>query len=347
MFSLQKVPMLSSGDTVATVSLSWGGAGDSDIFWRYLQGKQRLEEELGLKVVEMPHTLKGSDYVYQHPKQRAQDLMDAFSNPEIKGVFSCIGGSESIRMLPYLDMQVLHDNPKIFCGYSDSTITHMMCLKAGITSFYGPSLLAEFAENVQLPPYTLQWVKKAMFSPEPMGNIPAAAEWTGEYLPWDSKNKDTKRTFIPNEGIQLLQEQGIATGPLLGGCIEVLEMVKGTLLFPPLHYFDGAILFFETSEEMPTPSQLEYWLRWYSTTGILQRVNGLLFGKPSQNKYYEEYQQVILKIMAECGRTSLPILYNLNFGHSTPMFPIPMGCQGEINCQQKSFSILDSGVFTA
>ncbi len=346
MFTLKKVPMLQPGDTVATVSLSWGGAGDKDLLWRYQQGKQNMQQALGVKVVEMPHTLKGTDYLYQHPEKRAQDLMDAFRNPEIKAVFSCIGGSESIRMLPFIDMQVLHDNPKIFCGYSDSTITHMFCLKAGITSFYGPSVLAEFAENVEIPPYTLHWLKKMMFSPDPAGEIPSSPIWTGQYLPWDIKNKNTKRTFVPNEGIQLLQGEGIAAGPLLGGCIEVLEMVKGTLLFPPLHYFDGAILFFETSEEMPTPSQFEYWLRWYSTTGILQRINGMLFGKPSQNKYYEEYQQVILKILAECGRSQLPVLYNLNFGHTTPMFPIPMGCQGQINCKQKSFSILDSGVYS-
>ena len=142
------------GDTVATVSLSWGGAGDEDLLWRYRLGRKRLEEQFGLKVVEMENTLKGSKYLYQHPEARAKDLMDAFSDPAIKAVFSCIGGEESVRMLPYVDFDVVRQNPKIFVGYSDTTITHLICLKAGLSSFYGPSLLAELAENIQIYDYT-------------------------------------------------------------------------------------------------------------------------------------------------------------------------------------------------
>lgn len=47
----------------------------------------------------MEHTLKGSEFIYEHPEKRAQDLMNAFMNPEIKAIFSCIGGDDSIRML--------------------------------------------------------------------------------------------------------------------------------------------------------------------------------------------------------------------------------------------------------
>lgn len=83
---------LRPGDIVTTVSLSWGGAGDPDLLWRYKVGKFRLEEEFGLKVIEMENTLKGSEYIYNNPKARAKDLMDAFKNPDIKAIFSCITG---------------------------------------------------------------------------------------------------------------------------------------------------------------------------------------------------------------------------------------------------------------
>ena len=85
----------------------------------------------------MPNTLKGTDYLYNHPEKRAEDLMAAFKDKTIKGIFTCIGGDESIRMLPYIDFDVIRDNPKVFIGYSDTTISHFMCLKAGISSFYG------------------------------------------------------------------------------------------------------------------------------------------------------------------------------------------------------------------
>jgi muramoyltetrapeptide carboxypeptidase LdcA involved in peptidoglycan recycling len=66
---------LNPGDKVAIVSLSWGGAGDDHLLWKYNVGKKRLIEEFGLEVVEMPNTLKGTDYLYQHPEKRAQDLI--------------------------------------------------------------------------------------------------------------------------------------------------------------------------------------------------------------------------------------------------------------------------------
>ena len=158
MLNLIKPQRLKKGDKVTTVSLSWGGAGDADLLWRYELGKRRLEEEFGLEVVEMSHTLKGSEYVYDHPEKRAEDFMNAFLDQSIKAVFSCIGGDESVRMLPYIDFEVIRNNPKIFMGYSDTTIAHFMCLKANLSSFYGPSIMAEFAENIKIFDYTKYWL---------------------------------------------------------------------------------------------------------------------------------------------------------------------------------------------
>lgn len=73
--------------------------------------------------------------------------MNAFENPEIKAIVSTIGGEEGIRILPYVDFNVIRNNPKVFLGYSDSTVIHFICQKAGINSFYGPSIMAGFAEN--------------------------------------------------------------------------------------------------------------------------------------------------------------------------------------------------------
>ena len=109
---LKKPNVLKKGDTVCTVSSSWGGAGDESLRFRYEIGKSRLEE-MGLNVVEMPHTLAGSQFVYENPQARAADLNAAFADPNIKAIFSCIGGSDSVRMLPYLDWDVIKANPKI------------------------------------------------------------------------------------------------------------------------------------------------------------------------------------------------------------------------------------------
>ncbi len=343
--NLIKPQKLNPGDKVATVSLSWGGAGDSDVLWRYNQGKKRLEDEFGLKVVEMPNTLKGTEYIYKHPEKRAEDLMEAFADKSIKAVFSCIGGYESVRLLPYFDFDVIRSNPKIFIGYSDTTVAHMMCFKAGLSSFYGPSVLAEFAENVEMFDYTKQWIKKVLFDSSAIGRIEPASGWTSEYLPWEEKNKSIKRKLLSHTGYELLQGKGIARGRLIGGCIEVLEMLKSTELWPDKDGWKDTIVFFETSEDKPDPTYFEYWLRNYGAQGILNGIKGIIFGKPYDNQYYEEYKKAIIKVVGdELKLYDLPILCNMNFGHTAPMMILPYGAMAEIDCGSTAFSILESGV---
>lgn len=343
--NLIKPQKLNRGDKVATVSLSWGGAGDSDTLWRYRAGKKRLEDEFGLNAVEMPSTLKGTEYVYNHPEKRAEDLMNAFEDKSIKAIFSCIGGDDSVRMLPYIDFDVIRKNPKIFMGYSDTTVTHMICYKAGLSSFYGPSILAEFAENVEMHDYTKHWVEKVLFNNSEIGKIEPSPGWTSKYLEWKERNWTIKRDLQPNAGYELLQGSGIAKGRLIGGCIDVLEMLKGTDLWPDKDSWDDTILFFETSEDKPDPMYIEYWLRNYGTQGILNRTNGIIFGKPYDNKYYEEYKRAVIKVVRdELKLYDLSILCNMNFGHTAPMMILPYGAMAEIECDNATFSITEPGV---
>ncbi len=341
---LIKPNKLKIGDKVATVSLSWGGAGDDEILWRYQQGKERLQSIFGLEVVEMPHTLIGSKYIYEHPQKRAEDLMKAFSDPSIKGIIACIGGIESIRMLPYIDFDVIRNNPKVFMGYSDTTTTHMMCFKAGISSIYGPTILIDFAENIAMDDYTVEYIKKTLFSDDPIGTITPAKEWTSEHLPWLLENKNTVRMRKPNTGYELLQGSGIVQGRLIGGCLEVFDSLRGTELFPSIDCFEEAILFLETSEDKPPAWYMEVTLRIYGMNGILSRLRGMIFGKPQDEVFYEEYKETIKKVLIEFGREDMPVLLNMNFGHTEPKCCLPYGALAEINCENNTFSVLESGV---
>lgn len=344
MLNLQKPPRLKKGDTVCTISLSWGGAGDKELIHRYKAGIARLKEHYQLHVVEMPHTLSGSDYLYRHPEKRAEDLMTAFKDPKIKAIFSCIGGNDSIRMLPFIDFSVIKANPKIFVGYSDSTITHLMCVKAGISSFYGPAILSDFAENVAFPTFTKINFFELTFSPSPRFRFETADEITGEHLSWDSENEKTARKFVPNDGYDVVQGQGVVTGPLIGGCMEVLEMAKGTTLFPALAQFDGAILFLETSEVKANPWWFEDQLRNYGVMGVLERINGIVFGKPKEGAHQAAYRELTLKVLAEFSLQHLPVFFNASFGHNEPKLTLPYGRIAELNPQNKTFTLLEPAV---
>ena len=124
----------------------------------------------------------------------------------------------------------------------------------------------------------------------------------------------------------------------------MLEMIKQTSLWPSDDVWEDTILFFETSEDKPLPTYVEYWLRNYGSQGILNKAKGIIWGKPYDNQYYEEYKKSIKKILLELNLTDIPVLYNMNFGHTAPMTVLPYGVLAEIDCRNGSFSILENGV---
>jgi muramoyltetrapeptide carboxypeptidase LdcA involved in peptidoglycan recycling len=348
MLDLARPPKLSPGDKVAAVTLSWGGPGAFPA--RYDIGKRQLQAELGVEVVEMRHALRDPAWLAAHPEARAADLMEAFSDTSIRAVFSTIGGDDSIRLIRHLDLDVIRRNPKIFMGYSDTTVAHFACLRAGLGSFYGPSFMAGFAENTGMFPYTVRSLKKSLFSAAHLGEIePNLNGWTVEHLDWGvAEHQSRRRKLTPATGWRFLQGRGVRSGPLLGGCADVLEFLKATALWPAPEVWDGAVLFLETSEEAPTPTHLKYWLRNYAAQGILERVNGILFGRPGgaiPDRDFDRYDEALLQVVRnELGLTELPIVTRMDFGHTDPTFIVPIGRIAVVDCEQRTLSIPEPAV---
>lgn len=341
---LKKPKLLKRGDKVATISLSWGGAGE--FLERYEQGKRQLQDTFGVNVIETKNALKSAQWIYENPKARAEDLMDAFTDKSIKAIISNIGGDDSTRILRYLDLSLIKQNPKIFLGFSDSTITHFICLKAGLSSFYGTSLLVGFAENGGMHQYEIDSINRTLFSTNPILTLkPNIDGWTSERLDWaDSSLQNTKRKLEKNGGWNFLQGNKKVQGRLIGGCIEAMESLKGTNFWPGPEMWTNSILFFETSDATPQPEYFRWWLRNYAEQGILKRANGIIFGRPYNNQFAKEYNEEILKVLKEEYLTEMPVITEMDFGHTCPTFIIPYGATAEIDCMNNTFSILDSGV---
>ncbi|MFQ3608294.1 MAG: S66 peptidase family protein [Chloroherpetonaceae bacterium] len=345
MTTLTRPKSLKQGDTVATISLSWGGAGE--LLHRYEIGKRRLHEVFGLNVVETKNALKSADYISKNPQARAEDLMEAFSDKSIKAIISNIGGEDSIRTLQYTDINVIRQNPKIFLGFSDTTITHFACYKAGLTSFYGTSLLVGFAENGGMHQYQIDDIKRTLFSSLPVGQIlPNKNGWTSEFLDWFDKSlQNTKRKLTDSNGWNFLQGNKKVQGQLIGGCVDVLEFLKGTDYWLSKSDWTDKILFLETSEEMLPPTSFRRALRNYAAQGVFEKISGLILGRPYNNKFVDEYNNILLQVIRdEQGNDQLPIITEMDFGHTCPTFTIPYGVVAEIDSKQKTFSILESGV---
>jgi len=334
---------LRSGDRVAAVSLSRGWP---SVFPRaYQDGKRQFEEAFGVEVVESRHALANIDWLAAHPEARAADLMEVLKDPTIHGIVSTIGGDDSIRMLPFLDYSVIHQDPKVFIGYSDSSVTHFAFLKAGVTSFYGPSLMAGFDENGGLLAYMAESVRQMLFAQSPSILLsPNPDGWTIASWAWDDEMRnEKKRQFQPCSGWRWLQGSGRHRGRLIGGCLDVVDWLRGTPVWPGSSVWHNSILFLETSEDRPSPAQVIYMLRSLAATGALNDVQGILYGRPyGEDTSFDAYDDALLRALAELKLTSIPVITRMDFGHTDPKFVLPIGVEAEIDCDRKQIRLLES-----
>lgn len=348
MKKLTRPNKLQKGDKVAAISLSWGGPGT--IPSKYNYGVRQLEDLLDVEVTPTRHALKEAQWLHDNPKARADDLVEAFLDPNIKAIISTIGGNDSIRLLPYIDLDIIAQNPKIFMGYSDTTISHFACFKAGLSSFYGPAIMAGFGENGGIHPYMAQAVRTMLCDTAAPGIWePDTSGWVSEQHSWDDDTYlDIPRSL--NHPVRPLYLQGNAKtkGRLIGGCLEVLEFLKGTDYWPNLEEWDGSILFIETSEEAPSPEFLIRTLRNYAAQGILQRLSAVLFGRPGglqTDEKFKSYDDALLQVITkEYGLTNLPIVTHLAFGHTDPMHVLPYGATVEIDPLSETITFTEGAV---
>lgn len=333
---------LCKGDRITTISLSGGSAGEDDMRWRYDIAKRRLEEDFGLEVVKTPNSHKGREFIYNNPKARAEDLMGALQDPDVKGILLNQGGDDGIRILPYIDFNVIRNNPKLFMGYSDGSTFCSMFTRAGVVSFYGPNVITTLSEPVRLHDYTAKWLKKVLFCDDVIGEIEPAESCTKEHRDWSSRD-DHLRSMTPNEGYEILQGNGKVSGCIIGGCMGPLNLMLGTELFPKKEDWKDKIIFLEGVIGYNNKLAGIHGLRALAATGMFREAKGVVFTKPGN--LYEENKEVILQIIQkEEGLSQLPILVSLNCGHVAPMAIMPFGVTGEIDCNNCVFRILESAV---
>lgn len=339
-----KVKRLEKGSRIAVLSPSGGAA---RLFPHIFDlGLETLRKRLGFEVVEMPTCRKSPDWLYRNPAARAEDINRAFSDGSVEGLICSIGGYESVRILEHLDVETILGNPKFFMGFSDSTSFLSYLNHLGLTTFYGPSVMAGFAQWEHMPKAFRRHVEAFLFKGPVPYAYPAFGVWTDGYEDWG--NPDLAGRCLPfaeNEaGFEFLQGEK-AEGLLWGGCVEVLEGLKGTPYWPGKDFWEGRMLFLESSEDKPSPREIGSMLRNYGTQGILHRIEGLLMGRPKDYSLDEkkELKQVVLSLLdIELGLADLPVVMDMDFGHTDPKWILPMGVKVAVEKAPKAMRLLES-----
>lgn len=344
---LLKAKRLQPGDTIGVVSPSWGGAG---LFpHRVAQGARYLTQGIfhgtGYRVKLAPHALQtgysSHEFVSDTPENRVNDLHGLFADPEVKAILSAIGGDHSCHLLPLLDFDLIRANPKIFMGFSDITVLNVaIWQQTGLVTFNGPALLTDFAENPRMLAYTEKYFLKAVAETGPIGEIKPAPHWTEEILDWGAqKDLERPRKLEPSPGWTWLKA-GVGEGQLIGGCLESLQHLRGTIFWPD---WEGSILFIETSEEKPTPETVDGILMDYQNMGIFDQLSGMIIGRPM--RYSQEEKSALREcILERTAKYHFPIITDMDFGHTAPQFTLPIGCQARIDSDHQKFTILDAAV---
>jgi muramoyltetrapeptide carboxypeptidase LdcA involved in peptidoglycan recycling len=243
---------LKPGSTVAVISPSSGSAARFPHI--YESGIAALRSDFQLNVVELSHTKADNKTLYANPGLRADDINRAFGDPMIEAIFTSIGGDDSVRILPFVDTATVLANPKPIMGLSDASTFLSYFNSLGLITLYGPSVMAGFAQTNALPDEFRHHIRRVLFEDSTGYEYKPYPQWSEGYPNWkDPENTGKVLNLQTNpDGWRWLQGEGVVTGRIWGGCIEVLEFLKGTRFWPRQDFWPGTVLLLETSEEKPT-----------------------------------------------------------------------------------------------
>ena len=332
---------------IGIVSLSSGVLGEDFVAHEVKIGIERLKE-YGIEVEFLPNSKKGIEFIKNSPEARAKDLIKAFKDDSIDMILCAIGGDDTYRLLPYLfennELEKVAKQ-KIFLGFSDTTINHLMLNKVGIKTFYGQAFLPDICElSNEMLPYSKYFFEE-LINTGKIKEIYPSDVWYNEREDFSEKAIGISMKEHHNSGFELLRGNAKFEGQILGGCLETIfdifdnsrhedtvYLCQKYNLFPSLNEWENKILLLETSEERPKPELFRKMILKLQEYGIFDVISGLIIGKPQNEEYYNEYKQIILD---EIRNKNLSIVYNINIGHSTPRCIIPFGVNAKVDIERQ------------
>lgn len=284
-------------------------------------------EELGLRLTFSKHVEEMDDFASSSIESRIEDLHEAFSDKNVKAVFTVIGGFNSNQLLKYIDWDLVKNNPKIICGYSDITaLNDSFFAKTGLVTYSAPQY-STFAQKLYFD-YTLDYFKKCLMTDEPF-EIKPGESWSDDT--W-YKNQDDRK-LIPNKGWLTINE-GEAEGTILGANLCTFNLLQGTEYMPSLK---DSVLFLEddyTSKAYDFDRNLQSLVHLPD----FSEVKGILIGR------FQKESEMTNKLLIQVIKTkkeldNIPVLANIDFGHTSPIISFPIGGLAKIKASKLKSSI--------
>jgi muramoyltetrapeptide carboxypeptidase LdcA involved in peptidoglycan recycling len=318
------------GDRIAVLSPS---SGLPAVFPAVFELGLRRLRELGLEPVEYPTTRQ----LAAAPQDRARDLHAAFSDPDIAAVIASIGGEDQITVLRHLDADLLRDAAKPFFGFSDNTNLLNYLWNLSLVSYYGAAVMVQLGRGGRMHPLTEASLRAALFTRDEF-ELSEAETYSDIDRPWeDPRNLESEPAMLPAAGWTWHGPQTVVSGPAWGGCLEIIDfqLRAGRYLLDPPSYA-GAVLYLETSEELPSATYVYRVLMGLGERGMLEQFAAVLVGRPKAWSFEEpnepqdklrfvaDQASAVLRAIGEYNPT-VPVVMGLDIGHTDPQQVIPNG----------------------
>lgn len=284
-------------------------------------------QELGIKLSFGKHIYESDDFNSLSIESRLDDLHLAFSDKNVKAIITVIGGFNSNQLLKYIDWKLIKNNPKIFLGYSDITaLNNAIFAKTGLVTYSGPHY-STFGQKLYFD-YTLEYFQKCLMTDNPF-EIKASDSWSDDEWYLDQN----RRELINNHGYLVINE-GQAEGTILGANLCTFNLLQGTEYFPDL---TDSILFLEDDYET-VPHTFDRDLQSLIHLPNFNKVKGIAIGRfQKKSKMSGELLKKIIKTKKELE--GIPVIANVDFGHSDPKITFPIGGEVEIIADKNKSTI--------
>ncbi|UCE67151.1 MAG: LD-carboxypeptidase [Candidatus Zixiibacteriota bacterium] len=283
-----------------------------------LKRGERFFEKAGYKVKIYPQARRKLGYLAGDDRSRAEALVDAFADDTIDAVMCVRGGYGALRLLPFIDFEIIKKNPKIFIGYSDITILLLSIFKkCDLVTFHGPMAAIEF--GMAAKPYT----NHSFFN-----------MLSGNFYKAEIDIPPTYKIKVINGGI--------AKGRLAGGNLCLMTKLIGTGLLPS---FKNRLVFFEDTEE--EPYRIDGYLSQLFQTTDFGMAAGYIIGEFTRTKPKFggmagwNVKQVIKDYFAEINK---PVIYGFPCGHGKEKVTIPIGVKAVLDADGKTLIFKEPGV---
>lgn len=284
-------------------------------------------EKFGFKLSFGKNVNEMDEFSSSSIKSRIEDLHNAFSDKKVDAILTVIGGYNSNQLLNCIDYELIAQNPKIICGFSDITaLVTAITTKTGLITYMGPHF-SSWGMKYGFE-YSLESFIKCCMNDVSYDLLPSK-KWSDDLWFLDQE----KRDFISNKGYWILN-YGQALGRVVGGHVRCLNALQGTSYWPGL---DNSILILEEDAEI-TPPLFDRQLQSLIHQSDFSGVKGILIGRfQKETKMTKKLLQKIVSSKKELQ--NIPIIANVDFGHTTPIVTMPVGGSLEIIAEEENIKI--------